>query len=176
MLLSEYFANHGVIEYIYSNPEDIQNWLNSVPDPNSFELLMYSFPLTEQAKLFQIRDVAQWYGNLCQKIVNNLDVEVMMLGMTIEQRRNKIKEYLGLFMRELVSMALFDVDMQSLINNFMKRSPYALQLLLILLVADGVLTEPTLTKLQIELSPYPRWQSLGLSSLPSIEEIEVAIN
>lgn len=40
-----------------------------------------------------------------------------------------------------------------------------------LLVADGVLTEPTLTKLQIELTPLPRWQSLGLEALPTLGEI-----
>jgi len=171
MLLSEYFANHGVIEYIYDNPEDIQDWLDTVPSPDSFEFLMYSFPLAEQSKLFQIRDVADWYGKLCNKITNNLDVEVMALGITTEQRRNKVKEYLGLFIKELVTMALFDVDMQSLMNNFMKRSPFALQILLVLLVADGVLTEPTLTKLQIELTPQPRWQSLGLEALPTLGEI-----
>jgi len=177
MLLSEYFANHGVIEYIYDNPEDIQDWLDAVPSPDSFEFLMYSFPLAEQSKLFQIRDVADWYGKLCKKISNNayhpnyLDVEVMALGITTEQRRNKVKEYLGLFIKELVTMALFDVDMQSLLTNFMKRSSFALQILLVLLVADGVLTEPTLTKLQIELTPQPRWQSLGLEALPTLGEI-----
>ena len=171
MLLSEYFANHGVIEYMYDNPEDIQDWLEAVPSPVSFEFLMYAFPISEQGKLFQIRDVADWYGKLCQKVTNNLDIEVIGLGMTIEQRRNKVKEYLGLFIKELVTMALFDVDMQSLMNNFMKRSPFALQILLVLLVADGVLTEPTLTKLQIELTPQPRWQSLGLEALPTLGEI-----
>jgi hypothetical protein len=171
MILSEYFANHGVIEYIYDNPEDIQDWLGAIPSPVSFEFLMYAFPLAEQSKLFQIRDVADWYGKLCQKITNNLDIEVIGLGMTTIQRRNKVKEYLGLFIKELVTMALFDVDMQSLMNNFMKRSSFALQILLVLLVADEVLTEPTLTKLQIELTPQPRWQSLGLEALPTLGEI-----
>ena len=172
MLLSEYFANHGVIEYIYDNPEDIQEWLNSYPSLQSFEFLMYAFPIAEQAKLFQVRDVADWYGKLCQKINNNLDVEVMALGMTTEQRRNKVKEYLGLFIRELVFMALFDVDMQSLLTNFLSRSSYALQILLILLVADGIMSETTLVKLQVELtSPLRRWESLGLEALPTLEEI-----
>jgi len=175
MLLSEYFANHGVIEYIYDNPEDIQDWLDAVPSSDDFEFLMYAFPIAEQAKLFQIRDVADWYGKLCQKITNNLDVEVIGLGATTEERRNKVKEYLGLFIKELVTMALFDVDMQSLMNNFMRRSSFALQILLTLLVADGVLTEPTLTKLQIELTPQPRWQSLGLEALPTLGEIIEAL-
>lgn len=171
MILADYFANHGVIEYIYDDPEDIQDWLTAIPSPESFEFLMYAFPVAEQAKLFVIRDVADWYGKLCNKITNNLDIEVIGLGSTTEQRRNKVKEYLGLFIKELVTMALFDVDMQSLMNNFMKRSSFALQILLTLLVADGVMTEPTLTKLQIELTPLPRWQSLGLEALPTLGEI-----
>lgn len=172
MLLSEYFANHGVIEYIYNNPEDIQDWLNSYPTKESFEFLMYAFPIAEQAKLFQVRDVANWYGKLCEKVNNNLDVEIIGLGMTTEQRRNKVKEYLGLFIRELVFMALFDVDMQSLLTNFLSRSSYALQILLILLVADGALTESTLIKLQVELtSSLRRWETLGLEALPTLEEI-----
>lgn len=172
MLLSEYFANHGVIEYIYDNPEDIQEWLNSYPSLQSFEFLMYAFPIAEQAKLFQVRDVADWYGKLCQKINNNLDVEVMGLGETTEQRRNNVKEYLGLFIKELVFMALFDVDMQSLLTNFLSRSSYALQILLILLVADGIMSESTLAKLQIELTSFlRRWESLGLEALPTLEEI-----
>lgn len=46
---------------------------------------------------------------------------------------------------------------------------------MIMLEREQLLTEPTLTKLQIELVPLPRWQSLGLSSLPTLEELETII-
>lgn len=134
-MLSQYLANHGVVSYIHSTPEEIQSWLNAVPNPSHFEYVMYAFPLVEQGNMFRIRDVANWYGMLCLKVQSNQDVEVMMLGTTTEQRRNTVKQYLGLFIRELVEMHLFDVDMQSLMNNFMQRSSNALQMLLVLLVA-----------------------------------------
>lgn len=176
MDLTNYFNNHGVIQYIYTNPQDIQNWLDTTPSVETFEFLMYAFPIAEQRKLFQIRDVANWYGELCEKISNNLDIEVISLGNSLPERRKKIKEYLGLFIKELVTMNLFDENMQSLITNFMDRSCFALQILLILLVADNTLTESTLLKLQVELNTQKRWESIGLLQLPTITEIENALN
>lgn len=173
--LSVYLQNHGVSQYIYTTPIEIQQWLDTQPSNDKFEFIIYSIPLMEQSKLFKIRDVASWYGLLCEKIHNNQDTIISFLGLNDADRRKKTKEYLGLLIKELVSMNLFDSDLQSLLTNFLERSSEALNILLVLLAVDSVLTELTLILLSIELSPYKRWQSLGLPALPTVEEIETAL-
>lgn len=172
MDLQTFLYNHGIAEYVLNSAEELQIWFNSTPTVDEFENLMYAFPLEEQSKLFSIRDVAQWYGQLSNKITTNMEIEVSYLGIDSSSRKRALKNHMALLVKELVGMNLFDSDMQSLITNFLNRSRGALQILLTLLVADGTLTELTLFKFQVELSPYPRWQSLGLVTPPTIQDLE----
>jgi hypothetical protein len=177
MSLSIYLSNHGVVAYVANNTQEIQYWLDSIPDTiNGFELLLYAIPINELSNLFKNRDVPKWFSELCTKVHNNTDIEVFLLGANTTDRKKQTKRFLGLFVKELVKMGLFELDMQSLINYLLSWSVSGLNMLLILFVADGLLTEGTLLNLQVELSGVKRWQALGLSSLPTLEEIEQALS
>ena len=177
MSLSTYLSNHGVVAYVANNTQEIQYWLDTIPDAvNGFEMLIYSIPLNELANIFKYRDVPQWFSALCIKVYNGTDTEVFLLGANTTDRKKQTKRFLGLFVKELVKMGLFDKDMQSLISYLLSWAPSALNILLILLVADECLTEGTLLNLQVELSGVKRWQALGLPALPTLEEIEQALS
>ena len=176
MSLSTYLTNHGVPAFVANNYQEIQYWLDTVPDQNHFEFLIYSIPISELSNIFKYRDVPKWFSGLCNKVVEGTDIEVYFLGTTTIERKKQVKRFLGLFVKELVNMNLFDKDMQSLLDYLLSWAPSALNILLILFVADGILTEQTILNLQVELSGVKRWQALGLPYLPTLEEIEQALS
>jgi hypothetical protein len=175
----EYFLNgHSIVEYVSNNNQEIIDWLDSKPTPiKKFQYVIYAFPELERGKLFIIRDVAAWYGELCLKVSNNTNNIVNSLGNNDIDRQKELRRILGLFIADLSDMGLLDKDMQSLLVAFMKRNFDALMRIFHLLVADGVLTENTINNVLVELnSDYKRWQSLGLSALPTLEELETILD
>jgi len=175
MTLSEFFIGHPVPDYILLTPLEIQTWLDSVPDNTYYTNILNAIDISELGGLFSFRDIPLWINNLCSKIENNTDIEVTFLGANTLERKRQVKILVRTFINDLVNMNLLAVDFQKLISEFILRSSAALTTLLTLLVADGKLTEKTLFNLQVEFSPYKRWQTIGLSQVPTIEEIEAAL-
>lgn len=173
-----YFLNsHSIVDYVSHNNQEIVDWLDSNPDPvGKFQYVIYAFPELDRGKLFIIRDVAKWYGELCLKVANGTDIIVNGLGSNDSGRRKELRRILGLFIADLSGMGLLDKDMQSLLVAFMKRNFDALMRIFYLLVADGVLAEITINRILVELNfSYKRWQTLGLSSAPTLEDLESVI-
>jgi hypothetical protein len=176
--LESFLNGHSIVDYVSDSNQEIIDWLDSKPTPaKSFQYVIFAFPESERGKLFIVRDVAAWYGELCLKVANNTDTIVNSLGNNDIDRKKELRRILGLFIADLSDMGLLDKDMQSLLVAFMKRNFNALLRIFYLLIADNILTEKTVNNVLVELnSNYKRWESVGLSASPTIEELELIIN
>ena len=182
MDLTEFLTGHNILDTNYTQQE-VVDWLDSYPKPLStpegvsqFRWVILALSFASQEKLLAITSVPLWYSNLASKISTNNDVIVNSLGTTDAEKKGEIKLYSGRFFEELIEMKGFNWTMQELIVEFLSRtSPEVFAMLLSLLVASGAITEIEMLRLAlVELNPtQKRWQSLGLESPPSIEDLPV---
>jgi hypothetical protein len=169
-LLLLFLENHPIRSFL--SPEEIINWLDSYPDPSEFEYVVLSLSFESQSKWFAIREVPIWYSGLCQKISLGEDVIVQSLGNTDSERRGKIKQSCGLFIKTLIENGDVNHTMQNLLMSLMKRDTVGLSRLLDLFIADGIITEIEKLRLTVELNfGFKRWQTLGLSEPPTVNDV-----
>lgn len=139
----------------------ISNFYNSIPpgDLNSLVKLLSPY---DRNKFFDFTDFPCWYSSLCLKIHN--DTTIKVFGMT----NNDINYYSLKLLNALIEYGLTEHSMQQLIQHIFKRQlSETLDALLRCLGANGDFLEYTLYLLNVDMTPLPRWQTLGISEPPT---------
>lgn len=164
--LQYHLSNHPYIPKLENNYQDIANWYNSIPSGKLIDLIQLLSPL-DRKNYFSFIDFPKWYSELNNKIHNNTTIKIF--GLTNEQ----INEIAINLLSALIEYSLTEPSMQQLVQDILRRQLYSvLDNLLKCLGANGDFQEITLFLLNIDIQPFPRWQSLGLSEAPTSAEIQ----
>lgn len=169
-MLNLFLENHPIKSFL--SDQEIVDWLDSYPVSSEFEYVVLSLSFDSQSKWFAIREVPVWYSGLCQKISLGEDIVVQSLGNTDSERKGKLKQFCGLFIKDLVDKGIVNRTMQDLLLELIRRDAESLSRLLDLFIADGIITAIEKKRLSVELNfTAKRWQTLGLTAPPTIEDI-----
>jgi hypothetical protein len=162
----ESLASHPTLSQFISAQDwtAVAMWYESVPSPTLDAIISYMSPL-DRHKYFQYVDFQVWYSQFNLKLHQGTALEVM--GYNLAQ----ISQFSTLLLIELISYSLTSQSMQDLVTYMFRRKVFtALYYFLVCLGSDGVFEPTTLQLYAIELSPTPRWQTLGLSEAPTYSE------
>ena len=159
-------TNHYTVSKLLPNYESLSEWYDSIPNNQLKDLVKLLSPL-DRKNYFSFTNFPYWYSELCSKI--ELDTTIKIFGMN----NSEINEVSLNLLSSLILENLTEHSMQQLVQHIMKRKlNTTLDNLLKCLGANGDFSEHTLLSLNVEMSEYKRWQSLGLNECPNPQELE----
>jgi hypothetical protein len=184
--------------YLTNNPF-IQEWVNGenwnaialflafVPntydDPDKTrQELMGLMPDDAEAKFYRITKFRIWYADLSEKIVLGTNKTPLIIGLT-EINNNVIKQHKKKVIISLNKLNAIEDDFPIIVQNMFRRTKggnsevkEAILSLLICLLTDEVFSQELGIIYYPELNIIPRWESLGFSSVPTIDEISSVLS
>ena len=171
--LAAFIATHPINEVLTTDAE-IVTWLDSNPTQN-YANVINCLSYDETSDFFLLKDVNVWYAGLNQKFKAVTDTPVTALGIDDFTRRKEVRKIRSIFINDLVEMNLKDLPMHALLTSFSERStpenPY-IQRLFFLFVADGLISNTTLWRLNVEFNPLQkRWEQIPVSSVPEESDL-----
>ena len=174
--LSFFLIGHPAIKGMTST--QIVNWLDAYGTQDLATIINY-MTYSEKATLFkqEYQYFQFWYSDFCSELAIASSSNVV--GFSLDE----VKEQENILIANIVSAGLSEALLQSVILEFFRRSFYeGFASLLVCLRQHLVFSEYTFLIYFVELNrdeyqnQNKRYINLGLSALPSIGEVETALN
>lgn len=175
---------HPALEDWIDNSDwlEIANWYNTIPVPVLNELMAW-MDFQDKANFYPLPIFREWYGELCQKIVNNTFNSVTLteypsLSKTDEELKKILIDLIFAINQHKEANKPFAI----VVEDVFKRSQggnietqTTLKNLLIAMRSDNIFSEYTYLIYAVEISQALRWVSLGFPSAPTAIEVETAL-
>lgn len=170
MDLTAYLQGHNAVAFL-GEPTAILQWLLGTPNPIDIaQQSILALSLDDLGAIFAERDVPVWFSSVCSKISNNTHYSPPFLSV------NEIRLLPYSFLEQVLLMGALTYDMQGLLYYFIANNPEKLGLFVLLLLIDGKISLLSFQRLQVEMSPLPRWQSIGLVVEPTLADVLGALS
>ena len=163
MTFQTHLQNSPIVQDLIPDYQAIAYYYNAIPDPCLSELINWMDDLESESYL-RLRRFDDFLAGIYLGLQNNtINADARPLAKVMQ---SAIVQY-GLQLSE---------DCKTLTQELFRREIFSpLQSFLALLTYSGVFGSTTSLLYQVEMTPQPRWQTLGLSSPPTASEIEALL-
>lgn len=176
--LTAFFNEHGIVDYVYptnseNRIENVQQWLDTIPNVADFDdnnpdtglkQILHCLSFTEKVNIFSYNTASEWY----------LDILTLIENGNITDNLSKV--YVDKFSQRITNMKLIDVNFNDFILALISLDDTtAIEEAFYLMVQQGLVDSSRIGKMKLELGETKRFLLLGLSTLPTLTEIETII-
>jgi hypothetical protein len=160
-----HYSINPTVQQLAGDYTAIADYYGAIPTPTLTELMGFMSPL-DRHKYFALERFGDWYSAFNLKLHNGTATVLIRqsLAEIVDDSKNLLA---GITLAGLTSQT-----MQQLVTDMFARQLFdCLFSFLVCLSSDGIFEQNTVSLYSVELSPYPRWQTLGLSTAPTAEDI-----
>jgi hypothetical protein len=148
------------------NSQTIADYYSAIPASDMTTLMDLMTPL-DRHKYFALERFGDWYSAF------NLKLHEATAIVTIRATLEEIIEDSANLLNGINRAGLTSQTMQELVTDMFRRQLFdCLFSFLVCLSSDGIFESHTVWLYSIELFPYARYQTMGLSAPPTAQEIQ----